>query len=160
MMGLVRDRRGLDQTVGQLLVLMVMMSAITFALVAVNPLLDQFTSRNRIREAEALMTSLYNEIMKVTEEPAGSSRSVELEIKHGGIDLFNSPPRMVYYFRVPKEVYADVTGMEFAYTSQGAMLAANLTLPFERRYFIGPGSNVVRITKIDGGILNVTVETY
>ena len=160
MIGLFRDRRALDQVVGQLLVLMVSLSALSFALVVIGPLIAQYDSRNRIREAEAIMTSLYNEIVKVQEEPAGSRRSVEIDIKRGGIELLNGPPRMVYYVQVQKKVVVDVTGMEFAYTGRGAMFRLNLTLPFIRKAFIGPGSTVVYVSKTEDGRINVTAQAY
>lgn len=160
MIELFRDSRALDQVVGQLLVLAVSLSAISFALAVANPLIAQYNSRNRIREAEAIMASLYNEIVKVQEEPAGSRRSVEIEIKRGGVELLNDPPRMVYYVQVQKKVVADVTGMEFAYTGRGAMFRINLTLPFIRKAFIGPGSNLVYISKTDDTRINVTAQTF
>ena len=160
MTGLFRDRRALDQVVGQLLVLMVSLSALSFALVVISPLIAQYESRNRINEAEAIMTSLHNEIVKVQEEPAGSRRSIEIEIKRGGIELLNDPPRMVYYVQVQKKVVADVTGMEFAYTARGAMFRLNLTLPFISKAFIGPGSNVIYISKTGDSRINVTAQAY
>ena len=154
------ERKALSQTVAQLLVLMILVSSLSITLAVIKPVLDQYTSRNRIREAEALMSSLYNEILKVQEEPPGSRRIVQLQINKGGIELANRPPRIVYYVRVPKKVNMEVWGMEFAYTARGAMLRKNLTLPLLRPIFIGPGSNVVYITKMDGGRLNVTYVTY
>ena len=158
--GLWRQRRALEQTVSQLLVLMILVSSLSITLAVVKPILDQYTSRNRIREAEALMASLYNEILKVQEEPAGSRRIVQLQINRGGIELANHPSRMVYYVKVPKKVNLEVWGMDFAYTGRGAMLRKNLSLPLLRPTFIGPGSNVVYITKMEGGRLNVTSVTY
>ena len=136
MMGFFTDRRALDQTVGNLLILMVSLSALSVVLTIITPVLAQYSSRNQIREAEALMTSLHDEILKVQEEPVGSRRVLEIEIKEGGIELVNDPPRMVCYVDVKKEVAVDITDMDFAYTARGAMLRVNLTLPFLVNRFI------------------------
>jgi len=160
MIGIFRDKRALDQTVAQLLVLMLTLSTLSLAAAMIKPLMDQYASRNRIREAEDIMASLRNEITKVQEEPAGSRRILEIEIKDGGIDLINGPPRMIYYVRVAKRVAIEVSDMDFAYTSRGAMLRINMTVPFLQRTFIGPGSNVVYITKTPSGRINVTAESY
>jgi hypothetical protein len=177
-MSFLADRRALDQTVGNLLILMVTLSAISLALTVISPILAQYTSRNQIREAEALMTSLYNEIQKVEDEPIGSRRILEIEIKEGGIELLNEPPRMVFHFEVRKEVDVEITGMDFAYTARGAMLRKNMTLPFlekvnvtfhnethsflveEVQPFIGPGSNLIYISKTQTGKMNVTTVVY
>lgn len=154
------DRRALDQTIAQLLILMVSLGALSLALSIVFPVMDQYNSRNRIREAEALMVSLYNEMVKVQEEPAGSRRTLELGINQGGIELVNNPPGIVCYVRVSKRVDLDIQGMDFAYTASGAMLRKRLTMPLVKRVFIGPGSNLVTITKTDDRRMNVTVEIY
>jgi len=154
------DRRALDQTVAQLLLLMVSLGALSLALSIVFPVMEQYNSRNRIREAEALMVSLYNEIVKVQEEPAGSRRTLELGVNEGGIELVNNPPSIVCYVRVSKRVDLDIQGMDFAYTASGAMLRKRLTMPLVKQVFIGPGSNLVTITKTDDRRMNVTVEIY
>jgi hypothetical protein len=159
MMRFFADRRALDQTVGNLLVLMVTLSAISMVLAVISPILAQYTSRNQIREAEALMTSLYDEIMKVQEEPVGSRRVLEIEIKDGGIELMNDPPRMILYVDVQKKVDFEIEETDFAYTARGAMLRKNLTLPFYERGFIGPGANLVYISKTQSGTINVTATT-
>ena len=160
MKAFLRNCRALDQTVGNLLILMVSLSAISLTLSVMSPILAEYTARNQIREAQAIMTSLHDEISKVQEEPIGSRRLLEIEIKEGGIDLLNGPPRMVFYVDVKKKVDMEVTGMDFAYTARGAMFRKNLTLPFLQTTFIGPGSNVVYISKSPTGRMNVTSVTY
>lgn len=154
------DLRGMDQTIANLLLLFVSLSVISLALVVVSPVLSQYSAMNTIKQGETIMTSLRDEILKVQEEPPGSVRKIELEIKEGGIDLLNGPPRIIYYVEVPKEVVVDVTGMEFAYTARGAMFRINLSVPFAEPAFIGPGSSLVYLTKTDGGRINVTTEVY
>lgn len=160
MIRILRDKRALDQVVGQLLVLMVSLSVLSLVMAVIVPVLGQYSSRNKIREAEAIMVSLENEIMKVQEEPAGSRRTLEVEIKDGGIDLMNGPPRMVFYVRVSKSVPMDISSMDFAYTGRGAMLRVNLTVPFLKQVFVGPGSNMVYITKMESGRINITIENF
>lgn len=160
MIRFLRDDRGLEQTIGNLLVLMVTLSTISLALMVVTPVIAQYNSRNRIRESEAIMVSLHNEILKVQEEPAGSRRTIELAINNGGIDLLNDPPRMIMYVRVPKEVNVDITDMDFSYTSRGAMFNLDIDLPLVKPAFIGLGSNMVYISKTQDGRLNVTVESF
>ncbi len=154
------DRRGLDQVVAQLLLLMVSLAVLSLALSIVVPVMDQYSSQNRIKEAEALIMTLYNEILKVQEEPPGSRRSIELGINRGGLELVNNPPSIVSYVDVRKKVEMEVQGMDFSYTAKGAMLRKRLALPLLRRVFIGPGSNRVTITKTQDRKLNVTVELY
>ena len=104
-----------------------------------------------------MMTSLHDEILKVQEEPVGSRRVLEIEIKEGGIELVNDPPRMVCYVDVKKKVEVDITDMDFAYTARGAMLRVNLTLPFLENRFIGPGANLLYISKTQAGRINITI---
>jgi hypothetical protein len=150
----------LEQVTGQLLVLAVTVTALALALAITSPVLSQYTSRNRIREAEAVMVSLYNEIVKVQEEPVGSRRTIELEIKHGGIEVLNGPPRIIYSVEIPRRVRINVTGMDFAFTGDGATFGMNLSLLFDEQTYIGPGTNKVYITKTDAGKINLTTETF
>ena len=160
MIPLLRDRRAIDQTVANLLVLLVSLAAIATALAIVIPLVDQYASRNKIREAESLMVSLKNEILKVQEEPFGSRRTIELDVQTGGIEILNDPERLICYVRVSKAVPVDVQGLDFSHTARGAMLRANLSVTFQEKKFIGPGSNLVYITKMQDGKINVTSEVY
>ena len=50
MIQILRDKRALDQVVGQLLVLMVSLSALSLAMAVIAPVLGQYSSRNKIRE--------------------------------------------------------------------------------------------------------------
>jgi hypothetical protein len=159
-MRLFTDRRALEQTVANLLVLMISLSVVATALSVIAPVMDQYNSRNKIREAEAIMSALYNEILKVEEEPVGAKRTLEVEIEEGGIDILTNPPRLLYYVEVSKEVVIEVEGMDFAYTGRGAMLRINMTAQFLQNSFIGPGSNLIHVSKTPSGRINVTTVVY
>ena len=85
---------------------------------------------------------------------------LEVEIEEGGIDLLNNPTRMLYYVEVSKEVAIEVEGMDFAYTGRGAMLRINLTAIFLQNTFIGPGSNLIHVSKMPSGRINVTTVVF
>ena len=159
-MRLFGNKRALEQTVANLLVLMISLGLAATALSVITPVMDQYNSRNKIREAEAIMAAMYNEIIKVQEEPVGSKRTLEVEIEEGGIDVLNSPPRLLYYVEVSEDVAIEVEGMDFAYTGRGAMLRINLTTQFLQNTFIGPGSNLVHVSKTPGGRINVTTVVF
>jgi hypothetical protein len=159
-MRMLRDRRALEQTLANLLVLFLSLSVAATALTVITPILDQYNSRNKIREAEAIMAALYDEILKVQEEPIGSMRTLEVEIEEGGIDLLNNPSRMLYYIEVSDDVPMEVEGMDFAHTGRGAMLRINLTATFLKNSFIGPGSNLIQVSKAQNGRINVTTVVF
>jgi len=159
-MRLFGDRRALEQTIANLLVLFLSLSVAATALTVITPILDQYNSRNKISQMEAIMAALHNEILKVQEEPMGSKRSLEIEIDVGGIELLNNPSMMRCYVEVSEEVSVDIEDMEFGYTGRGAMLRINLTTTFLEPTFIGPGSNLVQVSKAPNGRINVTTVVF
>jgi hypothetical protein len=159
-MRLFRDRRALEQTIANLLVLMMSLSIIATVMAVMAPVMDQYNSKNKIREAEAIMTALHTEIIKVQEEPVGSKRKLEVEIEEGGVEVMNNPARLIYYVKVSDDVVINIEGMEFDYTGRGARLRINLTTAFLQNTFIGPGSNLIEISKTPSGKINVTTVVF
>jgi len=159
-MRLFRDRRALEQTMANLLVLMMSLSVIATVMAVMSPVMNQYNSKNKIRKAEAIMTALHNEIIKVQEEPVGSKRILEVDIEEGGVEVMNNPARLICYVKVSDDVVIDVEGMEFDYTWRGARLRINMTTAFLENTFIGPGSNLIEISKMPSGRINLTTVVF